>query len=112
MDAAFLEKINSERTGVEQSYPITAFHLVVHMAHRLVAFAIVLLVGAVAWRARREQGAGLLLAKLTLAWWGIICLQAALGASTVWSSKAADVATAHVLLGALNCSQELCSVGL
>ena len=102
MDAAFLQKINSERTGVEPSYPITAFHLGAHMAHRLVAFSIVLLVGSVAWRARREHGAGSLLARLTLAWSGIICLQAALGASTVWSNKAADIATAHVLLGALS----------
>jgi heme A synthase len=32
----------------------------------------------------------------------MICLQAALGAATVLSNKAADVATAHVLLGALS----------
>lgn len=102
MDAAFLQKINSERAGDERFYPITAFHLSVHMAHRLVAFAIVQLIGVVAWRARREHGAGSLLARLTFAWSGIICLQAALGAWTVWSNKAADIATVHVLLGALS----------
>jgi Uncharacterized protein required for cytochrome oxidase assembly len=102
MDGAFLQKINSQRMGVEQSNPITAFHLALQMTHRLVALSIVLLVGTVAWRARREHGAGSLLANLTLTWSGIICLQAVLGASTVWSNKAADVATAHVLVGALS----------
>jgi len=72
------------------------------MAHRLVALSIVLLVRSVAWRARREQGASSLLPKLTLTWSVVICLQAGLGAATIWSNKAADVATAHVLVGALS----------
>jgi cytochrome c oxidase assembly protein subunit 15 len=71
------------------------------MTHRLVALSIVLLVASVAWRSRRECGAGSFPSKLALAWLGIICLQAVLGAATVWSNKAADIATAHVLLGAL-----------
>src|SRR5262249_37046283 len=102
MDAAFLQKINSQRLGVEQSNPITAFHISLHMTHRLVALLIVLVVGILTWRARREHGAGSLLAKLTLTWSCIVCFQAALGAATVWSNKAADIATAHVLLGALS----------
>jgi len=68
----------------------------------LVALSIVLLVGALAWKARGEHRPGSLVARLTLAWLGLICLQAALGASTVWSNKAADVATAHVMVGALS----------
>ena len=102
MDAAFLEKINSQRLGMEQFNSVTAFQIGLQMAHRLVALAIVLLVGYVASKARREQGPGSLPAKLAVAWWGIICLQAALGAATIWSNKAADVATAHVLCGALS----------
>jgi cytochrome c oxidase assembly protein subunit 15 len=35
-------------------------------------------------------------------WLGLILTQALLGAATVWSNKAADVATAHVLLGAVS----------
>jgi cytochrome c oxidase assembly protein subunit 15 len=101
-DAAFLEKVNSQRLGVAQLKPVTAFQIHLQMAHRLVALAIVLLVGTVAWRARREQGSRSLAAQLALAWSGIVCLQAALGAATVWSNKAADVATVHVLLGALS----------
>jgi cytochrome c oxidase assembly protein subunit 15 len=34
-------------------------------------------------------------------WIGLVIVQVALGAWTVWSNKAADVATAHVLVGAL-----------
>ena len=102
MDAAFLERINSQRLGTEQLNSVTAFQIGLQMAHRLVALAIVLLVGRVASKARCEQGPGSLPAKLAAAWWGIICMQVALGAATIWSNKAADVATAHVLCGALS----------
>jgi cytochrome c oxidase assembly protein subunit 15 len=99
-DAAFLEQINSRWSSVEQP-TITAFQITLHMTHRLVALSIGIFVGCVAWRAQREQGARSLAAKLALAWWGMICIQAVLGAATVWSNKAAEVATAHVLVGAL-----------
>ena len=42
------------------------------------------------------------MSKLTLAWLGVILIQALLGAATIWSDKAADVATAHVMIGALS----------
>jgi len=102
MDAAFLLKANSQRLGTEQLNPITAFQIGLQMAHRLVALSLLLLVGCLAWKARREQGAGSLTAKLAAAWLWLICLQAVLGAATIWSNKAADVATAHVLCGALS----------
>jgi len=35
-------------------------------------------------------------------WLALIVCQIALGAWTIWSNKAADVATAHVLVGALS----------
>jgi len=102
MNAAFLDKVNSQRLGTEELNPVTAFQIGLQMAHRLVALAIVLLVGCVAWKARGEQGAGSLPAKLAATWWGVICLQAVLGVATIWSNKAADVATVHVLCGALS----------
>ena len=113
MDAAFLEKINSHRLGAEQLNPVTASQIGLQMTHRLVALSIVLLVGCVAWKARGEQGPGSFPAKFAGAWWGVICLQAALGAATIWSNKAADVATAHVLCGALSLlAGTIFSVGL
>ena len=42
------------------------------------------------------------LAKLALFWLALILAQIVLGAATIWSNKAADVATAHVLGGALS----------
>jgi len=100
MNPAFLDKINSQRLGTEELNPVTAFQIGLQMTHRLVALAIVLLVGCVAWKARREQGVSSLPAKLAATWWWVICLQAALGIAIIWSNKAADVATAHVLCGA------------
>src|SRR5712691_9987890 len=102
MDATFLEKINSQRLGPEQFNPVTAFQIGLQMAHRLVALAIVMLVGCVAWKARREHGAGSLPAKFAAAWLGLIGFQAALGAATIWSNTAADVDKEHVLCGALS----------
>ena len=113
MDAAFLLRANSQRLGTEQLNPITAFQIGLQMAHRLVALSLLLLVGCLAWKARREQGAGSLPAKLAAAWLWLICLQAVLGAATIWSNKAADVATAHVLCGALSLlAGTIFSVGL
>jgi cytochrome c oxidase assembly protein subunit 15 len=34
-------------------------------------------------------------------WLGLVIAQIALGASTIWSNKAADIATAHVAVGAV-----------
>ena len=42
------------------------------------------------------------LSQLALAWLSLILIQALLGAWTIWSGKAADIATAHVLVGALS----------
>jgi cytochrome c oxidase assembly protein subunit 15 len=100
MDAGSIERANQTRLGVQQFKPITAFQIGLHMAHRIGALFILILVGTVAWRARREQGRGSPVITLAWMWAGLICLQAALGAATVWSNKAADVATLHVLIGA------------
>jgi heme A synthase len=42
------------------------------------------------------------LSRMALAWLGLILTQVLLGAATIWSNKAADIATAHVLVGALS----------
>jgi hypothetical protein len=39
---------------------------------------------------------------MTFAWLGLIFVQVLLGAATIWSNKAADFATGHVLIGALS----------
>jgi heme A synthase len=89
------------------------------MTHRIVAVLILVAVGTCAWRAWRgrvrgsgTQGEGEALAgapgipravaRLALFWFVLILAQAGLGAATVLSQKAADIATAHVLAGALS----------
>ncbi|MHC1769790.1 MAG: heme A synthase [Verrucomicrobiia bacterium] len=102
MDAASIDLANRLRIGVQEYRPITAFHIGLHMAHRIGAVVILALVCALAWKTRREHGKGAAFTKLSGIWAWLIGLQAALGALTVWSNKAADVATAHVLLGAVS----------
>jgi cytochrome c oxidase assembly protein subunit 15 len=71
------------------------------MAHRAVAIIIFLAVAAVAWRAFSNPIARS--AHIWAAiWFLMISAQVALGAWTIWSNKAADVATAHMALGALS----------
>ena len=50
---------------------------------------------------RRNLGTEHPLARLSLAWMALIVVQVILGAVTIWSNKAADMATAHVVTGAL-----------
>ena len=40
--------------------------------------------------------------KLNFLWTCLIFSQAALGAATIWTNKSADIATAHVAVGALS----------
>jgi cytochrome c oxidase assembly protein subunit 15 len=102
MDSAAISRMNQQRVGFEDYKPITATQIALHMAHRMGALAVLLTVSASAWVARRDFGPGSELTRLSLLWLGLIGVQAVLGAATVWSNKAADVATAHVLVGALS----------
>jgi len=51
--------------------------------------------------AHRKLGAAHLLSRLSLGWLGLILVQATLGALTVLKYKPADIATLHVVCGAL-----------
>ena len=81
--------------------PITAFQIDLQMVHRFVAYAIFLGVAAAAFLARKKLGGGDWLSKFAWFWLGLLSLQIVLGAYTIWTNKAADVATAHVMVGAL-----------
>ena len=52
-------------------------------------------------RVRQQLGGASPLAKLSLMWAGLIFVQIGLGAATIWTDKSADLATAHVAVGAL-----------
>jgi len=81
--------------------PITAFQVNLQMVHRLVAYAIFLGVAAAAMLARKKLGGKDGLTKFAFFWLGLLTLQILLGAATIWTNKAADVATGHVMVGAL-----------
>ena len=102
MDAQSVATYNQHRMEVIAANPITALHIGLQMVHRLLALLIFCAVCASAWIAGRELGRKHPLAKLTLIWVGLLSLQAILGAATIWSNKAADIATLHVLVGALS----------
>jgi heme a synthase len=118
MDADSVARHNQQRVEVVAANPITAFQIGLQMAHRLMALAILIGAGVVALRSRRREetvgsrvdkipppyvgGYDAILRRLAFVWLGLILAQIALGAWTIWSNKAADVATAHVLLGALS----------
>ena len=102
MDDASVASYNQHRLEVLDANPITAFQIGLQMAHRFGALLIFCAVAVCAWLTRRHLGATHPLAKLALAWLGLIILQVLLGAATIWSNKAADIATAHVVVGALS----------
>jgi cytochrome c oxidase assembly protein subunit 15 len=65
--------------------------------------ALVIFVG-VAWlagAARRRFGGSSPLGRLSTFWFAVILLQVILGAATIWTGKAADIATLHVATGAI-----------
>jgi len=102
MDSASVTHYNQQRHEIIAVNPITALQIGLQMAHRIMALLICGAVAFCAWSTRRQVGASHPLSKLTLVWFGVIVTQALLGAATIWSDKAADVATAHVMVGALS----------
>lgn len=100
MDAAFIESINRERIDSRDFNNITAFQIALHMTHRIGAVLTLAAVAAFAWTVGRASVHQERLLKWSVAWLGLIVAQATLGVVTVLSNKAADAATAHVVLGA------------
>jgi cytochrome c oxidase assembly protein subunit 15 len=101
-DAGAVASYNAHRVSVTEEAPVTPFQIKLQMAHRVVALIIFVLVAAGAWQARRRLGGKDPLAQLAIFWLALIFVQVALGAATIWTNKAADVATAHVMIGALS----------
>ena len=97
--AQAIEHYNSERMEVTDANPITAFQIDLQMVHRAMALMIFFGVAIAAWQIRRFQTG---VRRLGFAWIALIFMQIGLGAWTIWSDKAADIATLHVLVGALS----------
>lgn len=101
MSSQAIAKYNSLRMEVASHDPITAFQVALQMAHRLVAVLILAAVSVCFLKIRQEPGATVM-RRVGLGWLLLILTQAGLGAWTIWSDKAADVATLHVVCGALS----------
>jgi cytochrome c oxidase assembly protein subunit 15 len=102
MDDQSVAHYNSQRLEVTALNPITSFQIALQLAHRMVALLVFGAVLLSAWLMGRQLGRKHLYAKLATLWAGLIFLQALLGAATIWSNKAADVATTHVVIGAIS----------
>ena len=99
-DPASIALYNSQRVEIMNFNSITAFQIELQMVHRILAVLILGAVAFCAWRALGKFSGPL--GKLSVFWLALILCQAGLGAATVLSDKAADIATAHVLVGALS----------
>jgi cytochrome c oxidase assembly protein subunit 15 len=98
--ATALAKINAWRDARGFS-DVDAFQIWLQTIHRFVALLIG--IGVIAfcsrvWRDARQVSA---LKKLSMWWVAFLLGQLTLGAWTIWSNKAADIATAHVAVGAI-----------
>jgi cytochrome c oxidase assembly protein subunit 15 len=93
---------NAHRVEMNGENPITAFQVVLQMIHRLVALLIFLGVIAAAFLARKKLGGSDGLTKFAWFWTALLTVQIALGIATIVTNKAADIATLHVMVGAIS----------
>ncbi len=97
--ARALEKINAWRDARGLS-DVNAFQTWLQMAHRFVAVLIAAGVITFCFRVWKDARHIALLRRMSILWLALLFCQVTLGAWTIWSNKAADIATAHVAVGA------------
>ncbi len=102
LDPQSVAHYNQHRLEVVDLNPITAFQIVLQLVHRFIALCIFAATALCAWLVGRDLGWKHPQARMAAAWLSLILIQVFLGAATIWSKKAADIATAHVLVGALS----------
>ena len=100
LDAASLVRINEERLNRLSLPPTTRAQIVLQMLHRGGALLVAIGVLAVAFAAGRNRTLPASIRRVALVWPLLLAAQIILGIYTIWTQKAADVATAHVAVGA------------
>jgi cytochrome c oxidase assembly protein subunit 15 len=95
-----LAKINAWR-DMRALSDVDAFPIWLQMAHRFIAVLIGIVVIFFCVRVWRDAQNVTPLRRLSILWVVLFFLQFTLGAWTIWSNKAADVATTHVAVGAI-----------
>ena len=101
-DPASVALYNQRRLEVTALNPITGSQIVLQMTHRIVAVAILAAVVFSVVQLVKTFSANNSITKFGYFWVALILTQAVLGMATIWSNKAADIATAHVFGGALS----------
>jgi heme a synthase len=101
-DSKAITEINSARAVAAPPERPTSLGLI-HLQYLHRGWAIVVLIGivAVTWSIRRRESLPASIRLFAVAWPALVMTQIVLGAWTVLSNKAADVATSHVFVGAL-----------
>ena len=99
-DQASLDTYNRERLS-RNEYATSPLYINIQMAHRVGAVLITVAILAAAAGMWLTPGTSPMLRGWSAAWVGLVFLQFLLGACTIWTNKAADIATAHVATGAL-----------
>jgi heme a synthase len=80
---------------------VSGFQIWLQMVHRFLALVIAVAVIVFCSRVGRDARRIAALRRLSILWLLLIFVQLMLGAWTIWSNKAADIATAHVAMGAI-----------
>jgi cytochrome c oxidase assembly protein subunit 15 len=96
---AKLAQVNAWREARALS-DVTPFHIWLQMTHRFVALIIAAGVIASLFLSRRTGPDAGMLSRFADIWFLLLACQITLGAWVIWSNKAADIATAHVAVGA------------
>ena len=99
---ADLPALNAQRENVLHLPATSLAQIHLQMTHRMLAAIILLGVVAAAVGAWRRAALPAGLRWRITAWPALIAAQVTLGMYTIWTQKAADVATAHVAVGALS----------
>ena len=101
MDDAAIARYNQMRFESTAAHPITTSGVALQMVHRILAFVILAAVIFASRKTLQRFHVKSLPGRLAVGWIALIAIQVGLGAATIWTNKSADIATAHVAVGAL-----------
>jgi cytochrome c oxidase assembly protein subunit 15 len=101
LDDTSIAAINDVRVSKDAQPPISAGLILLQYVHRIWAVAIAIALYSVGVGMIRHRELPSQIRSAAGLWIVLVLTQIGLGAWTVWSNKAADVATAHVFVGAL-----------
>jgi cytochrome c oxidase assembly protein subunit 15 len=92
--------INEKRMAAGEM-KTTQAQIYLHLTHRLGALAVFFSVLSAVMAVLRQRNLPSWLKTFALSWGGLVLFQIILGILTVWTNKAADIATGHAVTGAL-----------